>query len=367
VKTRYSPGLMLALLLAAVGQALFVAGPAAAQEEKIGVYYFPGWKDNQRGAPSPQPWERIKRYPEREPLLGWYPEGSIDVMSQQLAWMKNYAIDYVVFDWLWAGDNTPVLEHALDAYLAAPDRHGVQFALLWANHTTYTFSKDQFEAMFRYWAMRYMARPEYLRIDGKPVVFIFSAITFNKNAHSLGMTSAQLMGFAENIFKEAGLPGISFVGGTGAAQQAMDYASSSGYVGYSAYNYHGPATFYFEGGRSTSHSYGELDRSYQDQWQWMLAHTDGIYVLPMTSGWDKTPWGGSSDPEHDKSQSTPDAFEAHLRAAKAAMVAGSGKTRGLGVICCWNEFGEGSYIEPTKAEGFSYLEKVQKVFGVGAR
>ena len=33
------------------------------------------------------------------------------------------------------------------------------------------------------------------------------------------------------------------------------------------------------------------------------------------------------------------------------------------VICCWNEFGEGSYIEPTKKDGFSYLEKVKKVFG----
>jgi hypothetical protein len=35
----------------------------------------------------------------------------------------------------------------------------------------------------------------------------------------------------------------------------------------------------------------------------------------------------------------------------------------LGVICCWNEFGEGSYIEPTQKNGFSYLEKIKKVFG----
>jgi hypothetical protein len=33
------------------------------------------------------------------------------------------------------------------------------------------------------------------------------------------------------------------------------------------------------------------------------------------------------------------------------------------MIEAWNEFGEGSYIEPTKKWGFSYLETIKNVFG----
>lgn len=67
---------------------------------------------------------------------------------------------------------------------------------------------------------------------------------------------------------------------------------------------------------------------------------------------------------HDDSQGTADEFELHLRAAKARLDRYPTKTQRTGVICCWNEFGEGSYIEPTKADGFTFLERIRKVFGV---
>ena len=39
------------------------------------------------------------------------------------------------------------------------------------------------------------------------------------------------------------------------------------------------------------------------------------------------------------------------------------KTMRTVVICCWNEYGEGNYIEPTKKYQFQFLEKVKKTFG----
>ena len=83
----------------------------------------------------------------------------------------------------------------------------------------------------------------------------------------------------------------------------------------------------------------------------------------MTSGWDKRPWGGSKDPFHDNSLSSPTEFEAHLRAGRDLISNNQILKGGLGVICCWNEFGEGSFIEPTKAKQFHYLDKVRSVFG----
>ena len=337
--------------------------PVFAADFKIGVYYFPGWKDNQVGAPAPRPWDTIKAFPEREPLEGWYQEGDVPLIEQQLGWMNQYGIDYVIFDWLWGRDNKTHLDHALNAYLRAGNRHNVQFAILWANHTDYVFTREQFQTMFQFWAQRYMFRKDYVRVDGKPVVFLFSANVLNKNAEKIGMTSAQLIDMADKIFKDNGLEGIKVIGGISGAVPGFDYSSKSGYAGFSAYNLHGPVTMRFAGGRQQTHDYEELDRGYQDQWQWMIGHVDNLYVVPMTAGWNRKPWGGSEDKRHDDSVSDPDEFQRHLEAGRKLMLSAPDKTQKMGVICCWNEYGEGSYIEPTKKYNFSYLEKVKKVFG----
>jgi hypothetical protein len=83
----------------------------------------------------------------------------------------------------------------------------------------------------------------------------------------------------------------------------------------------------------------------------------------MSVGWDRRPWGGSNPAKLDDSIPTPQEFEAHLLEAKKLMDDNPVKTKKMGIICCWNEFGEGSYLEPTKKFGFSYIEKVKKVFG----
>jgi len=50
-----------------------------------------------------------------------------------------------------------------------------------------------------------------------------------------------------------------------------------------------------------------------------------------------------------------------LRGAKQFMDSNASVPKIL-MIEAWNEFGEGSYIEPTKKWGFSYLEAIKKVF-----
>lgn len=341
--------------------AALLAFNAVAQEKqyKIGVYYFPGWKDMQQGAQFPLPWDKIKPYPDREPMLGWYREGSDDLARQHIDWMSQYGIDFVAFDWYWSKDSKVLLEHALASYMRAPNRDKVKFSLLWANHDGVPSSRENFERMVTYWVRYYFPRPEYLRIDNKPVVFVFYADMLKNDAAKFGATTKELLDSAQAIAIQGGLPGIHFVAGTGASAPMINsYASASGYAAFSAYNYH-------QGLWSPvmSKSYPELDQAYREHWGRFLSHGNLPLIVPMTSGWDKRPWGGSKDPMHDFSISTPEQFETHLIAAKATMDASKTVGPKMGVICCWNEFGEGSYIEPTKKFGFSYLEKVKKVFG----
>lgn len=342
------PKLHLIKILVFVGASLFF-NSCFSGEYKIGVYYFPGWRNFQTGAAYPEPWKKIQPFAEREPLLGWYDDGAASILEQQTGWMRDYGIDFVIFDWYWNGSN-PQLNHSIDSFISIKNNKPVDFTILWANHSNIPRNKKEFTLMVWYWITKYFSNPDYLRIDGKPVVFIFSHDNLLKSARLLRMTVPGLLGLAEEMARNAGLSGIYFVGST---HWEEDF-KASGYSAISNYNYHGLD--------KESESYEELDFEYRKIWN--KVGTQGVipYFVPMTQGWDRRPWGGSRNPKHDNSKSTPATFEKHLIAAKKFMDLHPSQTEKTGVICCWNEYGEGSVIEPTKFWGFKFLDAVNKTF-----
>lgn len=335
------------------------AGGAAADDYSIGVFYYPGWSPGARG---PDPWAPIRAFPQREPKLGWYRDDRVETLSTQLEWMQRYGIRFVVFDWYWRAGAVQQ-EQALKAYLQSPGRAQVRFSLLWANHWA-TPALADFDAMVDYWVRNYLTRPEYLRIDDKPVVFIFSPDELVDSARRMGVAAPGLIERARARAARAGLPGIYFVMATPALEHwARSMAPALGFDALSAYNYHAGFRGSADSRTAPSRSFSDLDQAYRMNWNWIVQHAPLPYIVPMSAGWDKRPWGGSGDPRHDLSYGTPAGFETHLRAARALMDAQPDKTLRMGVICCWNEFGEGSVIEPTRHDGFGFLERVQKVFG----
>ena len=258
----------------------------------------------------------------------------------------------------------------MNAYLQAKNNYRVKFSLLWDNHIMgVPNSLEEFRSMVKYWLDNYFLRPQYFQIEGKPVVTVFSAYDLREHAKKFlspttgqPMTTKELLQMANDMAKEKGLPGIYFIAGISNGEFWADFAEDNVYSALSSYNLHSGMG---DDSAIASHTYSELSDDYSEHWRWLLKNAALPYLPPMTSGWDSRPWGGStSDPLHDNSVSTPASFEAHLRSAKAQMDLYPAKTMKTGVICCWNEFGEGSYIEPTKKYQFQYLEKVKKVFGV---
>lgn len=359
--------LLLVLPSAGIGEqplnASVASAPGPGDGISVGVYYFPGWKESPDLWWNP-PWDKIKPFPELEPLLGWYPEGETWVAEKHIEWMHDYGIDFVIYDWYWRKDNTVGLEHAINAYLRAENRSLVDFTILWANHSEVPESLDQFEAMVDFWIENYFNRPEFLKRDGKPVIYIFSPERLRENAPKTGKSVKELLEFARGKAVAAGYKGIYFV----ACTQAFEYwvkghIPESGYDAMTAYNYHrGYSGKYEEGG--LSESYTELADGYRQSWDWIIANSKLPYFVPVTSGWSKKPWG--SHTAHDESISTPELFSAHLHEAKQTVEANPLRTGETIVICCWNEFGEGSYIEPTVKYGHLYLEAVNAAFGVEA-
>jgi len=339
-----------------------LASVTSASDYLIGTYYFPGWTTSAKGLVFPEPWKPIQKYPQKEPALGWYSDSDPAVLHKQTMWMKENGIGFVAFDWYWDGKNT-YLEQALNAFRTSKTTGDMKFSLLWANHYKFPGGIAEYRLMVRYWIARYFSDPDFLKIDGMPAIFIFGIDYFSEAANTIGVTTTELVNVANTLAQQAGYPGIYFIGGAPALSHWVnDVAPLAGMNAVSAYNYHFGYSGTAESMKPNEGGYDGLDAAYRQNWQWLVSNGKLPYVIPMTSGWDSRPWGGSKNPKKDASISSPEQFEAHLREAKRLMDANPEKTKRMGVICCWNEFGEGSYIEPTKKNGFSHLEKVKKVF-----
>lgn len=347
------------LLAVAVAAALVVGGagfaqaaePAASSKAsvpakiKIGTYYFPGWKPG--SGRKADPWAQIKSFPERKPELGWYSDDDPKVLDQQWKWMLEYGINYVVFDWYWGG-HYPAYDHSLKTYLESPHSADLQFSVLWANHDEAPRSKNEFTLMVRYWLAQYFKRPSYLKIEGKPVVFVFSHEALEAKARKFGSSAKELIEAGDEMAKADGLPGIYFVANSISKGNVADF----GYSAMSAYNYHGLSR--------ESESYKELIKDYKDIWPRSARKSrTPHYIVPLTQGWDRRPWGGSKNPRHDNSGGTPELFREHVADARKFIQDNQEMTQGMAVICCWNEYGEGSYIEPSAKYGKRFLEALR--------
>jgi len=68
--------MLMLLATAAAAQSVSSSNPTYT----IGAYHYPGWKGDAAAWSGRDPWAPIKKFPEREALLGWYDEGDVDVM-----------------------------------------------------------------------------------------------------------------------------------------------------------------------------------------------------------------------------------------------------------------------------------------------
>jgi hypothetical protein len=317
---------------------------------EVGVYYFPGWKTAGQ-------WQPIRPFPERKPVLGWYREGDPEVADWHIKWAVEHGITFFVYDWYWS-KGTRQLEHALhDGYFRARYRHLLKFCLLWANHNPpHTSSYEDCLAVTRSWIEKYFRRPEHLTCDGQPVMIIFSPHRLTEDLGSPGVKRAFDAMRAE--CRQAGLKGLYFVACVGNPGQARD-AAVEGYDAVTAYNWPGLG---MTGGGNYA-PFELLLNGYRQNWEQIRAHSPiPLQPVPVCGGWDSRPWHG--DNNLVRFGRTPELFEQHLRDAKRFldMTEPRSPTARWILVEAWNEWGEGSYIEPHKEFGFGYLDAVRKVF-----
>jgi hypothetical protein len=320
---------------------------------EVGVYYFPGWK-------SASQWRPLQRFPERKPVLGWYAEGSPEVADWHIKWAVEHGLTFFAYDWYWA-QGARQLEHALhDGYFQARYRSLLKFCLLWANHNAPgSSSLDDCLAVTRYWIAHYFHRPEYLTIEGRPAVIIFSTDRLTQDLGSAQVKRA-LAAMRDECCR-AGFKGLyllACIGNVGQARQAAE----EGYDAVTAYNWPGLGMTAGE----LFAPFASLLDGYRRHWRDLREQTDLPLLLPICGGWDSRPWHG--DHKLVRYGRTPALFRRHLLDAKQLLDGQSARSEidRMVLVEAWNEWGEGSYIEPHKEFGFGYLDAIRAVFTPGS-
>ena len=318
---------------------------------EVGAYYFPGWNTASQ-------WQPLQAFPERRPALGWYREGEPEIADWHIKWAVEHGITFFAYDWYWSRGSRS-LEHALhDGYFKARHRNLLKFCLLWANHNAPgSSSPEDCLAVTRHWIANYFNRPEHLTFEGKPVMIIFSPDRLEADLGADNVAAA--FDTMRQECRAAGLKGLYLIACVGSAGQARQCARQ-GYDAVSAYNWPTLGA----SGKSLRAPYETLVEGYSRQWNHFIQDAALPLLIPVNGGWDSRPWHGENN--WVRYGRTPELFQRHLTDARRLLdaQAASAKPAVLPMILveAWNEWGEGSYIEPHQEFGFGYLDAVRNVF-----
>lgn len=332
----------------------------------IGVYYYPGWDsvysknwDHIKGLPGSK--SPGKAWPDREPLIGYYPEEQQWVADKHIEQASANGITFFAYEWFWGVTaRRPNAEHAIVNHLKSKRKNDLKFCIMWANHWQLP-DLENYQAMVKYWIDNYFKQAIYYTVDGKPIVFIISPNEFARNAKKFGTTPKQLLEQANKMAQAKGLKGIFFVAETN-EKPGPDVETSLKFMGYDAYTGWNYVTAQ---DKSQTSDYQSMVDTYLNFY--MAAETSPgtlPYVASASPGWDARPWKGDKPFVYVRENSTPEKFEKMLIGAKKFLDSKATAPKIL-MIEAWNEFGEGSYIEPTKKWGMQYLETIKNVFAPG--
>lgn len=339
---------------------------------RVGAYYFDGWAGPLDGfhfaGLSDGP------FSDRMPLYGWS-DSSPATMQQQLRWAAIYGISFFVFDWYFDAhaSHDPNLNQALRNYRSLYDHAGVGSALLYVNtrnraaQEDFVIPRSRWRATVEQWVTDDFVRSDYLRVSGKPVLFVLDSFGLKRQ---LGGDRGVKWAFAllNRIARAHGLPGVFLVGGV-YVDHGFDWGRLSGLL--SRERYDAVTQYAYPGApgvRSGERSYRQLVASAEQTWDRFAEASPIPYIPDVMAGWDPRPWNERVDGRLFWYRRTPSRFEQFVRDSLrwSAVNPGAvvrGERRPLVLIEAWNELGEGSYIVPTVGTCHSYGRALARALG----
>ena len=366
---------------------LFALSAAGAQDYDVAAYVWPAYQPEPRWAELgifkagkgewQSVWEAQPKWAgheqPRKPVWGYTNEADPRDVAQKIDAAVSHGVNVFIYDWYWY-EGRPFLEDALDkGFLGAPNNGKMKFFIMWANHDVNegwdntvadkfkngwiwrgTADDGTFDAISDRGIAKYFKRPNYYRIQGRPVLMVYETANMIKGLGGEAQAAAAL-GRLRAKCVAAGLGGLHFMVcdyqirpewvkklgiDSATIYNLVHWSSPKGNPDYAAWAQ--KAAERFDGQRGTGYP---------------------MYFAHASVGWDQNPRYPSSVTTETVVASTPAKFEAACRRAKDWMDKNQqpGQPK-LITVNSWNEWTEGSYLEPDTKWGFGYLEVVKKVF-----
>lgn len=366
------------------------------------AYYFPSYHVDPRNeaihGPGWTEWELMRcagprftgHAQPKTPLWGYEDESDPAVFGRKIDAAAGHGIDCFIFDWYWYDDG-PFLERGLErGFLGASNAHRLKFALMWANHDWVNIhpagfagrpsllypgavTRATFDTLAEYVIRHYFGHPSYWRIDGCPYFSIYElyrlidglgGVEATRDALEHFRARTQAAGFPDLhlnavVWGVQILPGEQAINDPAALVTALGFASVTSYV----WIHHVPLLDF------PTTAYEQVMDAATAHWRHATAEFPLPYHPNVTMGWDASPRTLQSDRFANAGYpfmpvlegNTPTAFKSALARARTFLDAQPGPK--ILSINAWNEWTEGSYLEPDTTTGMAYLEAVRDVFG----
>lgn len=372
---------------------------------QLAAYYFPNYhldcRNEKRHGANWTEWELMKcarprfeghRQP-KLPLWGFEDEADPMVMNKKINAAADSGIDAFVFDWYWY--DGPYLERALDeGFLNAPDRSKIKFALMWANHDwmdrhpinfansfnaplvyPWTSTCKSISFVWEYIIQNYMTKPEYWYVDGKPYFSIYAVNRFIDQMGGAEKTAEVLAEF-RTLAQKAGLPGIhinavwydNLAGQPFCVCDPERWTKELGFDSYTSYNSISTTPIWLKDDSLTVNFDQAVDE-YSLLAKKALDTLSAPYFPVATAGWDSSPRCVQSEtyrlgPYPYLPVMEPDAKAFRRQLEKlSALLAEKRPAEQILFINAWNEWTEGSYLEPDTVQEYAYLEEIKEFTG----
>ncbi len=321
--------------------------------KKLYVHYMPWFHSKEYDGYWGQHWTMTNKNPDnfnefgnREiaahyyPLIGPYSSQDPDLQKYHLLLMKLSGIDGVIFDWYGSRDINDYLsiKENTESFIEEIEEVGLEFAIMYEDRVAdYTMARVAeaknrtaagIEAVvndIKYIENTYFTSPNYIRHNGAEMLFVFgphfmvsseqwnevfSSIQSEPEVFSLWKASERLGKVSGGEFSWVDKNHLETLNGY------YDYARENGVTTVGGV-YPGFDDFYVEGGWRAP---GVSD--------WKIPHNNGETLSETLSLMDTQPVEFIQ-------------------------------------LITWNDFGEGTMLEPTQEFGFNYLREIQEYTGVG--
>lgn len=236
----------------------YIPTPEPAKSDRIvAAHYYAAWKKSAAGIHEGFN-DLAAEYPDRTPLMGYYDEENPEVCDWEIKWALEHGINCFIYCWYRKLENMgkPVTDRDLrcghglhEALFNAKFASLMNFAIMFEASPRWggTDKDDMPENLMPFWVETYFKRDNYLKIDNKPVLFVYQQERLENECFSSVEEQRQTFDRCREYAKSCGFDGMIFaVCNTTPDKKSHDELKNRGYDFRFGYNsgYNAPYDFY---------------------------------------------------------------------------------------------------------------------------